>query len=246
MSELFTTENLIAFLTLTALEIVLGIDNLVFISILTAKLEPARQASARRLGLFLAMIMRVLLLLAIGWVMSLTKPLFSMLDVEITGRNLILLIGGIFLIGKATFEIHEKVTDLGEHHEKKQASASYRSTIIQIVLLDAVFSLDSVITAVGMADRIEIMIAAVLISVGAMMVFADKVSAFIEKNPTLKILALSFLILIGVLLVADGFDQHLNKGYVYFAMAFSLSVEMLNMRLRAKHAKPAPPASPAS
>ena len=243
MSELFTTENLIAFLTLTVLEIVLGIDNLVFISILTAKLEPARQSSARKIGLFLAMIMRILLLMAIGWVMGLTKPLFSMLDVDITGRNLILLVGGIFLIGKATFEIHEKVTDLREHHETKGASASFKATIIQIVLLDAVFSLDSVITAVGMADRIEIMIAAVLLSVGAMMIFADRVSAFIEKNPTLKVLALSFLILIGVLLVADGFGQHLNKGYVYFAMAFSLAVEMLNMKLRNKRKNSQPPTS---
>ena len=243
MSEIFTTENLIAFLTLTVLEIVLGIDNLVFISILTSRLEPARQSSARKLGLLLAMFMRILLLLAIGWVMSLTKPLFSLMDVDFTGRNLILLVGGIFLIGKATFEIHEKVTDLDEHHETKRASASFKATIIQIVLLDAVFSLDSVITAVGMADRIEIMIAAVLISVGAMMIFADRVSAFIEKNPTLKVLALSFLILIGVLLVADGFEQHLNKGYVYFAMAFSLGVEMLNMKLRNKRANSQPPTS---
>ncbi len=246
MTELLTTENLIAFLTLTALEIVLGIDNLVFISILTAKLEPARQSAARKIGLFLAMFMRIALLLAIGWVMNLTKPLFSVIEHEISGRSLILIIGGLFLIGKATSEIHEKVTDPGDHHHLKSGSASFKATIIQIVLFDAVFSLDSVITAVGMADHIAIMVAAVLIAVTAMMIFADRVSAFIEKNPTLKVLALSFLILIGVLLVAEGFEQKLNKGYVYFAMAFSLVVEMLNMKLRAKHTQLPPPSGDAA
>ena len=243
MAELFTTENLIAFLTLTTLEVVLGIDNLVFISILTSKLEGSQQSKARKIGLFLAMFMRIGLLLAIGWVMGLTKPLFDLFEHEFSGRSLILIVGGIFLIWKATSEIHEKVTQLSDHHERMQGSASFKSTIIQIVIFDAVFSLDSVITAVGMADSITVMVAAVLVAVSAMMLFADPVSEFIEKNPTLKVLALSFLILIGVLLVAEGFDQHLERGYVYFAMAFSLSVELLNMKLRAKHSPPAEDAS---
>ena len=197
MAEIFTTENLIAFVTLTALEIVLGIDNLVFISILTSKLEPSRQSAARKIGLFLAMLMRILLLLAIGWVMNLTKPLFSLMEHEFSGRNLILLVGGLFLIAKATSEIHEKIADQGEHHDAVHGTVSFKKTIIQIVIFDAVFSLDSVITAVGMADHIAVMIAAVLIAVAMMMVFADRVSEFIENNPTLKVLALSFLILIG-------------------------------------------------
>ncbi|MFT7665666.1 MAG: putative tellurium resistance membrane protein TerC [Planctomycetota bacterium] len=239
MTELFTTENLIAFLTLTTLEVVLGIDNLVFISILTSKLEGSQQSKARKLGLFLAMFMRIGLLLAIGWVMGLTKPLFDLFEHEFSGRSVILIVGGIFLIWKATSEIHEKVTQLSNHHERTQPKASFKSVIFQIVIFDAVFSLDSVITAVGMADSITVMVAAVLVAVSAMMIFADPVSSFIEKNPALKVLALSFLILIGVLLVAEGFDQHLERGYVYFAMAFSLSVELLNMKLRAKNLPPA-------
>lgn len=237
MDGLFTTENLIAFVTLTALEVVLGIDNLVFISILTSKLEESKRASARRIGLVLAMIMRIGLLFAIGWVMGLTKPLFTLLDHEVSGRSLILIVGGVFLIGKATFEIHDKITAI-EHHEGKQpTTASYGMVIFQILLLDAVFSLDSVITAVGMANHIAVMVAAVMIAVIGMMIFVNTVSDFVEKHPTLKVLALAFLILIGVLLVADGFDQHLDKGYVYFAMAFSLAVELVNMKVRTNKKK---------
>ena len=236
MNELFTAENLIAFLTLAALEIVLGIDNLVFISILTAKVEAARRSAARRLGLVLAMGMRIGLLFAIGWVMKLDEPFFSVLEKDISGKSLILLLGGLFLIGKATWEMHDKLQ--GAHGESGGAGghASFGSVITQIVLLDVVFSIDSVITAVGMAKSITVMVAAVVVAVGVMIVFANSVSRFIEKHPTLKVLALSFLILIGVLLFAEGLGQHLDKGYVYFAMAFSLSVELLNMRLRAKTA----------
>ena len=240
MADLFTTENLIAFLTLTSLEIVLGIDNLVFISILTAKVEESKQATARRIGLFLAMFVRILLLFAIGWVMRLTEPWLTVFEHEISGRSVILLVGGLFLIGKATFEIHEKMSD---HHGPgaRQGPASFASVITQIVLLDIVFSLDSVITAVGMADEIAVMVAAVVIAVGVMIAFANKVSAFIDRNPTLKVLALSFLILIGVLLTAEGLGQHLDKGYVYFAMAFSLAVELINMKMR-NNRTPAPEA----
>jgi predicted tellurium resistance membrane protein TerC len=231
MHDLLTAENLVALATLASLEIVLGIDNIVFISILTGKLPRDRQPSARRLGLLLAMGMRIALLFAISWVMQLTKPLFEVPGTEISGRDLILILGGLFLIGKATWEIHDKLE--GGHHERAgPKAASFGAILLQIALLDMVFSLDSVITAVGMVDHISIMVVAVVIAVLVMMAFAGMISAFIERHPTMKILALSFLLLIGVVLVADGFDQHFSKGYIYTSMAFSLFVEVLNMRLR--------------
>jgi predicted tellurium resistance membrane protein TerC len=231
MAELFTSENLIALLTLTSLEIVLGIDNIVFISILVAKLPAARQAAARRIGLLLAMGMRIALLLAITWVMGLTRPLFTVWDHGFTGRDLILLLGGLFLVAKATWEIHDKLEG-GDHGERKATASSFGSILVQIMLLDIVFSLDSVITAVGMARDVEIMIAAVMIAVFVMMAAARRISDFIERHPTMKMLALSFLLLIGVVLIADGFGQHVSKGYIYFAMAFSIFVEVLNLRVR--------------
>jgi len=238
MAELFTSQNAIALLTLAGLEIVLGIDNIVFISILVGKLPAAQQDSARRIGLLLAMGMRIALLLAITWVMGLTATLFAVLEHPFTGRDLILLLGGLFLVAKATWEIHDKLE--GEAHGAGGArqAARFGAILTQIVLLDVVFSLDSVITAVGMAQHIEIMIAAVVIAVGVMMIFAGTISAFIERHPTLKMLALSFLLLIGVVLVADGFGQHVSKGYIYFAMAFSLFVEIMNIRIRGRKAPP--------
>jgi predicted tellurium resistance membrane protein TerC len=233
VAELLTVENLIALLTLSSLEIVLGIDNIVFIAILTGKLPGERQAQARNIGLILAMFMRIGLLFGISWIMGLTKPLFGMFDHEITGKDLIMLVGGLFLLGKATFEIHEKL----EGHEvpfegQKKPRASFASVIVQILIIDAVFSLDSVITAVGMAKEITVMIAAVIIAIGVMLAFAGPISGFVEKHPTIKMLALSFLILIGVMLMVEGLGTHVNKGYIYFAMAFSLCVELLNMRYR--------------
>ncbi|MBM4381995.1 MAG: TerC family protein [Deltaproteobacteria bacterium] len=238
MAELLTSENLIALLTLAGLEIVLGIDNIVFISILCGKLPPDQQVKARQIGLGLAMGMRILLLLAISWVMGLTQPLFSVMSHSFTGRDLILLFGGLFLVAKATWEIHDKLEGEAHGPEGKQATAAFGAILFQIVLLDLVFSLDSVITAVGMASEIAIMIAAVVIAVGVMLVFAGAISAFIERHPTMKMLALSFLLLIGVVLVADGFGQHVSKGYIYFAMAFSLFVEIMNIRIRKPHAPP--------
>jgi predicted tellurium resistance membrane protein TerC len=231
LAELFTGENLIALLTLSALEIVLGIDNIVFISILVAKLPASQQDRARRVGLLLAMGMRIALLLAISWVMGLTRPLFTLAGHGFTGRDLILFLGGVFLVGKATWEIHDKLE--GSHATRAaKGAASFAGILTQILLLDVVFSLDSVITAVGMAREVAVMIAAVVIAVLVMLAFAGAISRFIERHPTLKMLALSFLLLIGVLLVADGLGQHVSKGYVYAAMAFSLFVEMLNIRLR--------------
>ena len=234
MAELLTTENLVALLTLASLEIVLGIDNIVFISILCAKLPPKLQARGRQVGLALAMALRIILLLSISWVMGLTEPLFSLLGHAVSGRDLILLIGGLFLLGKATWEIHDKLEGADGHGEGGDGKkyASFGAVLIQIAALDLVFSLDSVITAVGMADRIEIMVAAVVIAVIVMMIFAGTISRFVERHPTLKMLALAFLILIGSMLVLEGFGKHVEKGYIYFAMAFSLSVELLNMRFR--------------
>ncbi len=234
MHEVLTADNLVALLTLTLLEIVLGIDNIVFISILTGKLPKADQPRAWRLGLFLAMFMRIGLLLSLSWVMSLTATLFAPFGHPISGRDLILLLGGLFLVGKATWEIHDKLEGGGEHGPGGRAAASFASVIVQILLLDLVFSLDSVITAVGMASHVYVMITAVVVSIAIMLLFAQAIGAFVERHPTIKMLALSFLILIGVLLVADGLGQHIPKGYVYFAMAFSLGVEMLNLRLRKK------------
>ncbi len=238
MEGLFTSENLVALLTLTALEIVLGIDNIVFISILSGKLPVERQASARRLGLLLAMGMRIVLLFAITWVMGLTRTLFTIWDNTFDGRDMILLVGGFFLVGKATWEIHDKLEGTPHDVTDPKGRVGFGSVLVQIMLLDIVFSLDSVITAVGMARRIEVMVAAVVIAVLTMMAFAGTISAFIERHPTMKMLALSFLLLIGVVLIADGFGQHVNKGYIYSAMAFSLFVEVLNLRIRAR-GKPA-------
>jgi len=239
VAELLTTENLIALLTLTSLEVVLGIDNIVFLSILCGKLPPERQPFARRLGLLLAMGMRILLLLAISWVMGLVRPLFEILGHDFSGRDLILLGGGAFLIAKATFEIHEKMEVSEQEKRPPMGRAGILAVLVQIALLDVVFSLDSVITAVGMVDHVPIMILAIVIAIGVMMAFAGAVSRFIDRHPTMKVLALSFLILVGVMLVAEGFGKHIEKGYIYFAMAFSLGVEFLNIRLRGP-AEPAP------
>jgi len=227
----------ISLVTLTILEIVLGIDNVVFIAILAGKLPAEQQKKARQLGLSLALITRVLLLCALSWIMGLKAELFgfdiSKYHVGLSGRDLILLVGGLFLLTKATREIHEKLE--GEDGEKtKRVAPSFASVIIQILLLDIVFSLDSVITAVGMADHLSVMIAAVIIAVGFMLAFAGYISRFIDKHPTVKMLALSFLLLIGVVLIAEAFHKEIPKGYIYFAMAFSVGVEMLNLKLRTK------------
>ncbi|HEY8559877.1 MAG TPA: TerC family protein [Pyrinomonadaceae bacterium] len=225
----------IAFATLTVLELVLGIDNIVFISILSGKLPPEQQSKARFIGLSMALIMRVLLLFSLSWVMSLTTPLFSLpiVDHPVSGRDLILIIGGLFLIAKSTHEIHGSLEG-EEGHASKKVYASFTSVIVQITLLDIVFSLDSVITAIGMVEQVSIMIAAVVVSIIAMMLFAGSIGAFVQKHPTVKMLALAFLLLIGVTLLAEGFHQKIPKGYIYFAMAFSVIVEILNMRLRKK------------
>ncbi|MSP16991.1 MAG: TerC family protein [Myxococcales bacterium] len=242
-SVLFTTENLIALLTLTSLEIVLGIDNVVFIAILCGKLPPEHREKARKVGLLLAMVMRILLLLALGWLVKLTAPLFRLpaaiggWNHDFSGRDLILLVGGLFLVGKATLEIHHKLEGaegVDSDGSGRARKASFGAVLTQILLLDIVFSLDSVITAVGMANDREVMIAAVVIAVGVMLIFSGKIASYIEHRPTLKILALSFLLLIGVTLIADGGGGHVPKGYVYFAMAFSLAVEMVNLKVRAK------------
>ncbi len=227
----------IAFATLTVLELVLGIDNVIFISILSGKLPAEQQARARYIGLTLALLMRVVLLFSLSWIIGLTAPLFTILGHAVSGRDLVLLIGGLFLIGKSTHEIHGSLE--GEEGEaSKKVYASFASVIVQITLLDIVFSLDSVITAVGMVNNLWIMIAAVVISIIAMMMFAGSIGAFVQRHPTIKMLALSFLLLIGVTLVAEGAGQHIPKGYIYFAMAFSVLVEVLNMTLRRKSKEP--------
>ena len=223
----------ISLLTLTGLEIVLGIDNVIFISILAGKLPAHQQARARKLGLSLALITRIALLCSLAWMMRLTAPLFELFGHGVSGRDLILLVGGLFLLGKSTHEIHGKLE--GEDgHTTARIAPSFSSVIVQILLLDIVFSLDSVITAVGMANLLGVMIAAVIIAIIVMLIFAGPISAFVDRHPTIKMLALSFLLLIGVTLVADGLGHHIPKGYIYFSMAFSLGVEMLNLRLRAK------------
>jgi predicted tellurium resistance membrane protein TerC len=221
----------IAFATLTALEIVLGVDNVVFISILAGKLPTEQREKARRLGLGLAMFVRILLLLSIAWVVRLTSPLFNMLTQEISGRDLILFLGGLFLLAKSTHEMHSQLEG-DEGHSSERVAASFSSVIIQILLLDIIFSLDSVITAVGMADDVGVMIAAVIVAVGFMLVFSGALSRFVDKHPTIKMLALSFLLLIGVCVVGEALEFHIPKGYIYFAMAFSLFVEVLNIKLR--------------
>ena len=233
MEWITNPESLIALLTLTILEIVLGIDNVIFISILSGKLPKEQQNKARLTGLALAMVLRILLLFSIVWIMKLTLPLFAVFGKEISGRDLILIGGGLFLLAKSTFEIHDKLE--GEEHTKaSRVVKSFASVIVQIMLLDIVFSLDSVITAVGMARELIIMVLAVIIAVGVMMVSAKGISDFVEKHPTVKMLALAFLLLIGFSLVAEGLGQHIPKGYIYFAMAFSVFVEMLNLKMKAK------------
>lgn len=234
---LFTIENLVAFLTLAALEIVLGIDNIVFIAIITNALPQAIQSKARRIGLLLAMGTRILLLLGITWVMGLTAPILTVLGHVVTGRDIVLLAGGLFLIAKSTFEIHEKIEAPHEGEQQARRVRGFAAAVTQIAILDIVFSLDSVITAVGMSGEIAVMVAAVMAAVLIMMLFADPVSHFVARHPTVQMLALSFLILIGVFLVAEGLGRHIDRGYIYFAMAFSLLVELLNMRARKADAK---------
>lgn len=225
----------VALATLTALEIVLGIDNIVFLTILTGKLPAAEQPRARFLGLAGAMVMRIVLLFSLSWVMGLTATLVRVFGNDISGRDLILLGGGLFLIAKATYEIHDKLEG-EEGHASSTVRASFVSTIVQIMVLDMVFSLDSVITAIGMAEHVEVMVAAVVIAVGFMMVFAGAIGDFVQQHPTVKMLALSFLLLIGVALAADGLDHHIPKGYIYSAMGFSVFVEMLNLRMKRRRA----------
>ena len=227
------TDALLALVTLTVLEIVLGVDNVIFISILAGKLPADQQERARRMGLMAAMVMRVLLLLSLAWIIRLTAPLFSVLGQEISGRDLILLGGGLFLLAKATVEIHEKLEGV-EGHRSAAVAPSFAAVIGQIMVLDIVFSLDSVITAVGMADDLWVMITAVILAVGVMLMSARAISDFVNHHPTVKVLALSFLLLIGMSLVAEGLDQHIPKGYIYFAMAFSVFVEMINLRTTRK------------
>lgn len=223
----------LAFITLTAMEIVLGIDNIIFLAILVGRLPKEQQKKARYIGLSLAMVSRILLLLSLAWLMKLTTPLFAILGNEISGRDIVLIVGGLFLLFKSTMEIHTSLEG-AEHEKKAGGSASFIGVVSQIAVIDIIFSLDSVITAVGMAQHVEVMIAAIIIAMIVMMLSAGAISDFIDKHPTIKMLALSFLILIGVALIADGFELHIPKGYIYFAMAFSVMVEMLNLRLRKK------------
>lgn len=235
MAWLTDPQAWIGFLTLTLLEIVLGIDNVVFISILVGKLPESQRERARKIGLGLAMIMRILLLLSLSWIIRLTAPLFTLVGQEISGRDLVLIVGGLFLLAKSTHEIHGALE--GEEGGKsRRVAPSFTAVLIQILLLDIVFSLDSVITAIGMVDEVAVMIAAVVVAVGFMLGFSGAISRFVHDHPTVKMLALSFLILIGMTLIGEGFDQHIPKGYVYFAMAFSVAVEMLNLRAKKKRA----------
>lgn len=242
MEQLFTPDNLVALLTLTLLEIVLGIDNVIFIAILSAKLPVEQQPRARTIGIGLAVFTRILLLLGITWIMQLTQPLFTLLNNDLSGRDLILLIGGLFLIGKSTYEIHEKL-EVEEQSRTAKVVANFTAVIIQIVLVDIVFSLDSVITAVGISGNLWVMVPAVVIAAAIMLLFAGAVSSFVERHPTMKMLALAFLILIGSMLVIEGWNAeaahelHL-KNYAYFAMAFSFLVEMINLRVRGKSQAP--------
>ncbi len=232
MDWITSPESLTALLTLTVLEIVLGIDNIVFISILSNKLAASQQRKARLIGLALAMIGRVALLLSLAWIMRLTAPLFEIFSQVISGRDVILIAGGLFLLGKSTYEIHDKLESPTHGADGPRVAASFMSVLVQILILDLVFSLDSVITAVGMAKEVQVMITAIVIAIGVMMVSAEAISRFIDAHPTVKMLALSFLLLIGVALIGEGLDAHIPKGYIYFAMAFSVFVEMLNLRMR--------------
>jgi len=235
MSDLLSFENLVAFLTLSLLEIVLGIDNIIFITILGGKLPTQKRPKAIRIGLGLAMITRILLLLGISWVMKLTAPFLTLFGQEFSGKDLILLGGGLFLLAKATYEIHDNLESpdhIGESTVSRRATASFVFVLVQIMLLDIVFSLDSVITAVGMANHLYVMIAAIVVAIFVMMLYAAAVGRFVERHPTIKILALSFLLLIGVMLILEGLHKEVDKGYIYFALGFSLAVEMLNIRIR--------------
>jgi len=232
MSSLVSTDSIVALVTLTFLEIVLGVDNVIFISILSGKLPPAEQTRARRVGLLAAMLMRIVLLLSIVWIARLTTPLFTVLSRGISGRDLILIGGGLFLLAKSTIEIHDRLEG-EEGHGSARTAPSLTAVIAQIMVLDLIFSLDSVITAVGMADDVRVMMAAVILAVAVMMFAAEGISRFVNRHPTIKVLALSFLLLIGLALVGDGVGMHIPKGYVYFAMGFSLFVEMINLRVRA-------------
>lgn len=231
LEALFSPEILIAFFTLLLLEVVLGIDNVIFISILADKLPENQQKFARRVGLGIALITRILLLLSLAWVIGLTAPLFTVVGQEISGRDLILISGGLFLIGKSTYEIHDKLEG-EEGHSNSKIKAGLAGVLVQIVILDMVFSLDSVITAVGMVEQISVMIAAITVAVGIMLISAEAISGFVNRHPTIKMLALSFLLLIGFALLLEGFDIHVPKGYIYFAMGFSVFVEFLNLQLR--------------
>ena len=227
------SELIIALVTLTVLEVVLGVDNVIFISILSAKLKKDQQKRARRIGLVAAMLMRIALLFSITWIARLTEPLVTVFGASLSGRDLILLLGGLFLLAKATYELHERLE--GETgHGSGRVAASFTAVIVQVMLLDIVFSLDSVITAIGMANDLRVMVTSVILAVLVMLVAAEPISAFVEDHPTVKVLALSFLLLIGMSLVADGFGQHIPKGYIYFAMGFSVFVEMINIRVRRK------------
>jgi predicted tellurium resistance membrane protein TerC len=234
---LLSPEIWIAFFTLTALELVLGIDNIIFISILVDKLPREKQELARRIGLFLAMFMRIGLLLLLSWIVGLTEPVVTLFDYGISGRDLILIAGGLFLIWKSTGEVHQ-LLEGEEGSESHKVASSFAGVIAQIIVIDLVFSLDSIITAVGMVSQVGVMIAAVVASVGLMMLFARSIGEFVSNHPTIKMLALSFLVVVGVVLIADGFGHHVPKGYIYFAMAFSVGVEMLNIRMRKKGVKP--------
>jgi predicted tellurium resistance membrane protein TerC len=237
MNAFLTSEGILALVTLTFLEIVLGVDNVIFISILSSKLPVSQQGRARRTGLLAAMVMRILLLLSIAWVIRLTAPLFTTFRRPVSGRDLILIGGGLFLLGKATLEIHDKLEG-EEGHGSTRVAPSFGAVIAQIMVLDIVFSLDSVITAVGMAEDISIMVTAVVLAVGVMMFAAEPISTFVNRHPTVKVLALSFLLLIGLSLVGDGLGMHIPKGYIYFAMGFSVFVEMVNLRVRGPAKKP--------
>jgi predicted tellurium resistance membrane protein TerC len=228
----------LALVTLTALEIVLGIDNIIFISILTSKLPEQQRPRAQRIGLAMAMITRLMLLFSLTWIMRLTAPFFYILGHGVSGRDIILIVGGLFLLAKSTMEIHDKLEGEEQHASGAKGSASFKGIIIQIMFLDIIFSLDSVITAVGMASQLAVMATAVILSVGVMLFFAGAVSRFVDRHPTIKVLALSFLLLIGVSLIADGLSFHIPKGYIYFAMAFSVLVEMINLKVRKNTAQP--------
>lgn len=233
--ELLSAEGLVSLLTLTFLEIVLGIDNIVFISIVSGRLPAAQQGKARNLGIGLALVVRILLLLAINWIIGLTAPIFTIREFTLSYRDLILIIGGMFLLAKSTSEMHAKLE--GSHDERQVKAMTFKSALIQIVLLDLVFSLDSILTAVGLVENVTIIIIAIVISLGVMLAFARRISTFINEHPTMKILAISFLMMIGMVLVIEGLHVHVPKGYIYFSMAFALGIEILNMKIRKKTVK---------